>query len=288
MQTIGSPIVVMRGALQHVSEPMTRPVTHSYAALAFSTGGRSRIELSGEWELGPGDCLLVPAGQPHRTLQAEDTQLWGVGFCVPCLVAEGVGELLEPFERVRDGASAVVSIPEVRQAYLTGLFQELESVEKELIGLGGSREVVQRSLLTLILAEVQRATQAQGGRGESSVVTEALRYIERHCLRALSLGEVAAAVGRSPAHVTSLLTQSTGRSVGQWIVSGRMAEARRLLLHSEERVEKIAERVGYADVTHFIRMFRREQGSTPAAWRQARRTASPEVNRVNRLSRAKK
>jgi len=32
------------------------------------------------------------------------------------------------------------------------------------------------------------------------------------------------------------LTQATGRSAVQWIVSGRMAEARRRLLHSDERM----------------------------------------------------
>ena len=31
--------------------------------------------------------------------------------------------------------------------------------------------------------------------------------------------------------------------------------------------------VGYADVTHFIRTFRRANGATPAAWRTASRTA---------------
>jgi AraC-like DNA-binding protein len=34
-------------------------------------------------------------------------------------------------------------------------------------------------------------------------------------------------------------------------------------------IDIIAERVGYADSTHFIRMFRREHDATPAAWRAA-------------------
>lgn len=49
-----------------------------------------------------------------------------------------------------------------------------------------------------------------------------------------------------------------------------MAEARRLLLHSDEMIDVVAERVGYADPTHFIRMFQRENGATPAAWRAAK------------------
>jgi AraC-like DNA-binding protein len=196
-------------------------------------------------------------------------ELWGLGFCVPCFAAEGAVELLEPFERVRDGASAVVHIPEERHEYLTGLFRELERLGGERQPSSGSLSAVQRSLLTLILAEVDKASSAEAPTGvkERGVITAALRFIERNCLRPLTLSEVAAAVERSPAHVTNALTRANGRSAGQWIVSGRMAEARRILLHSDERVNVIAERVGYADVTHFIRMFRREHGTTPTGWR---------------------
>jgi AraC-like DNA-binding protein len=48
-----------------------------------------------------------------------------------------------------------------------------------------------------------------------------------------------------------------------------MAEARRRLRATDERVDAIATRVGYADVTHFIRQFRRAHGMTPSAWRKA-------------------
>ena len=264
-----SPVAVVRWEHDHGAKPSNTPVTHSYATLAFYTGGGSRVELRGEWELRTGDCLLVPAGEPHRMLQVHSPELWGLAFCVPCFAAAGAFELLEPFERVRDGAPAVVHIAEERHAYLTTLFRELESLSGAEQTPTQSLGAIQRSLLTLILAEVDKASSCRGtsvGDG-AGVVTSALRFIERNCLRPLTLGEVAAAVGRSPAHVTSALTRATGRSAGQWIVSGRMAEARRFLLHSAERVDVIAERVGYADVTHFIRMFRREHGKTPAAWR---------------------
>lgn len=229
------------------------------------------MELKGEWNLGEGDVLLVPAGAPHRALESSGPESWGLAFCMSCFAAEGATSLLEPFERVRDGAAAVVQIPVERRGYLEGLFRELEEVGRAPGFSGDTLDVVQRSLLTLILAEVDRAWSSSGAeRGAGSgVVVDALRFIERNCLRPLTLKEVAAAVGRTPTYVTAALTRATGRSAVQWIVSGRMAEARRLLLHSDERVDVIAERVGYADPTHFIRMFRREHGATPAAWRAA-------------------
>jgi AraC-like DNA-binding protein len=244
-------------------------VTHTYAALAFYTGGRSRVELNGEWTLGAGDVLLVPPGEPHRMLDVQRPELWGLAFCVPCFAVDGAAGLLAPFERVRDGAAAVVRIPADRHAFLEALFRELEDAQPR--GPGDTIDAVQRSLLTLILNEVGRAAggAASAEAPRRSVVVDSLRFIERNCLRRLTLADVAEAVGRSPAYVTSALKQATGRSAGEWVLSGRMAEARRLLLHSDERVDIVAERVGYADATHFIRMFRREHGATPAAWRAA-------------------
>ncbi len=251
-----------------------RPVTHSYAALAFYIEGRARIELSGEWDVRAGDVVIVPAGAPHRAIEIRDAMYWGAAFCVPCLIQTPMSALLQPFERVRDGASAVVSIPMARRGFLAQLFGELEALGREPRGPGDALDTVFRSLLTLILNEVNRAAsfaEPQGHTG-SSVAIESLRFIERNCLGKLTLAQVAAAVGRTPAYVTTVLRKATGRSAGAWIVSGRMAEARRLLLRSDEMVEIIAERVGYADATHFIRMFKRAHGATPAAWRAARGT----------------
>lgn len=247
------------------------PVTHSFAALAFHLAGSSAIEQRGRWTLARGDVLLIPAGEPHRTIEAHASELLGLGFCVPCFADEATLSLLEPFERVRAGGSAVVRIPEHRHEFLLSLFAELESActRLDLAGIAA-----QRSLLTLILDEVARAsTPEQAGTGDD-LIARCLRLIERRCLGSFSLIELASAVGRSPAHVTTALRRATGRTAHAWIVAGRMAEARRRLLHSDERVEIVAERVGYADPSHFIRMFRRHHGSTPAAWRDERRQSA--------------
>jgi AraC-like DNA-binding protein len=249
------------------------PVTHSYATLAFFTEGKSRLEQNGEWQLTAGDVMLIPAGSPHRLLDECRPSYWGLAFCVPCFAANGAATLLDPFEKVRDGAAAVVHVPAARHGFLEQLFQELAQSARRPTRDKGALAAVQQSLLTLILNEVDSAAVPRmlTSRGAPpSVVIESLRFIERNCLRPLTLQEVAKAVGRSPAYVTNALSCTTGRSAVEWIVSARMAEARRLLLHSDEMVEVIAERVGYADATHFIRMFRRAHGKTPAAWRNAR------------------
>jgi AraC-like DNA-binding protein len=233
--------------------------THPFATLVLCTAGRVAFEQRSIWQLEAGEVLLIPAGEPHRRLASEDVELWMLGFCVPCFLEVDGGALLAPFERVRAGGSAVARIPKARRAFVEGLFREVE--------LGRAAPAsVQRSLLTLVLHEIAAHVPAVQEVGPG-LVSDCLRFIEQNCLRPLTLAQIARAVNRSPAHVTTAIRRATGRSAVAWIVAGRMAEARRRLLHSDELVDVIAERVGYADATHFIRMFRRAHGQTPAAWR---------------------
>jgi AraC-like DNA-binding protein len=103
--------------------------------------------------------------------------------------------------------------------------------------------------------------------------------IEARCLGPLSLAEVADAVRRTPAYLTTAVKQATGRTVVSWIVEGRLAEARRRLIETDEYVDVIAGRVGYADPSHFVRLFRRHHGVTPAAWRARQRGERTQVRR---------
>jgi AraC-like DNA-binding protein len=257
------PLVVLQWSGHQ--RPASRPVTHAYVALSFFTGGSAVLEQRGRWSLKAGNAVLIPAGEPHRLIEANDPVLWGLAFCPVCFISEGAGDLLEPFERVRAGAAAVASIPADRHAHMESLFRELH---REVERPGPASQAVQKSLVTLLLAEVARASSATGPHSmEGNAVTDALRFIERRCLEPISLDDVAAAAKRSPAHLTTLVRRATGRSVKAWIIAGRMSEARRRLSHTDERIDIIAERVGYADATHFIRLFRREHGVTPATWR---------------------
>ncbi|WP_437580797.1 helix-turn-helix domain-containing protein [Sorangium sp. So ce887] len=260
--------------------PMRRPAVHTYVALALHVGGRMRVEHRGEFELRAGHLHLIPAGDAHRVLSASRPDVWGIGFCRTCLDPARYGGLLAPLDRVRHGASPVVELPGARQAYVLDLLRELEREQQAAVAL----PVVAESLLALVLAEVVRAsgTARAAPTPRPSIVAEALAVIEARCLGPLSLKEVAAAVRRTPAHVTTAVKQATGRTVVAWIVEGRLAEARRRLLATDEYVDVISERVGYADPSHFVRLFRRHHGVTPAAWRAQHRR--PQLTRVERAS----
>jgi len=94
------------------------------------------------------------------------------------------------------------------------------------------------------------------------------RFIEIHYRRPINLGDVAQEAGYSPAYLTSLVQEHTGRTVKRWIIERRMAQARILLMETAQTVRQIAESLGYADAGYFTRQFRQFHGVSPQAWRQ--------------------
>lgn len=250
----------MRSAAAHASR-------HEHLSLAYCLSGEWHFEQGTAWTLHAGDVLLIPAGMAHRAEGAEEgTTTIGMRVCATCLVHADRADALEPFERVRRGGAAVVQLPSDRRAFFESLLAEIDAENAR--PAPDPRRLV--DLIALSLTEVSRASSSAFA-GSGNLVADTLAFIERRCLDSIGLREVAEAMQRSPAHLTTQIRKATGKTVQAWIVSGRLAEAERRLLHTDERVDIVAERVGYKDVTHFIRMFRRERGVTPAAFRRAAR-----------------
>ncbi|WP_164017944.1 AraC family transcriptional regulator [Pyxidicoccus trucidator] len=245
---------------------------HTYAVVMLVTRGESRIRHAGDQVLRAGDVHLIPPGDAHRG-GVSDAEGWGLAFHPEVLArgepgGEGEGaSRLGPLLRVRQGCHPVLRPTLVQRKRL---LRWMRLLDEELAHEDRGREEAAIALLRLVLIELERiSTPAVGGEPTSvGLGRRALTYIETHCLEPLSLAKVARELGRSSAHVAGIVRQETGRTVGEWILECRMAEARRRLRGTDERVDIIAERVGYADVTHFIRLFRRVHGVTPAAWRR--------------------
>lgn len=103
----------------------------------------------------------------------------------------------------------------------------------------------------------------------SSKLAQVFRFIEAHYSQPIRLTDVAQAVGYSPAYLTHLVQTETGRTVKRWIIERRMAQARSLLATTDQPINRIANAVGYGDVSYFTRQFRQVHAVSPQVWRLA-------------------
>ena len=104
---------------------------------------------------------------------------------------------------------------------------------------------------------------------ETDVIVKAKRYIAEHCDDAeLSLAEVAEHVGLNEKYFTNRFTKETGETFSSYVTALRIQKAKELLKTTSFKVYEISEMVGYRNVEHFNRVFKKLSGITPAGYRK--------------------
>lgn len=160
-----------------------------------------------------------------------------------------------------------------RQAQLTELYGDKEGLSRD--SQFPQFPAINNSLSTPLfkggrgdlLEESHRQTHASIFPADPKLAS-VFRFIEAHYRQPISLNDVAQEAGYSPAYLTNLVQSHTGRTVKQWIIERRMAEAKILLATTDQSVRHIAEASGYSDAGYFTRQFRQFHGVSPQVWRQ--------------------
>lgn len=101
----------------------------------------------------------------------------------------------------------------------------------------------------------------------SFIVKNALTYIEENYTQKLTLGEVAEKTYVSQWHLSKLLNRHTGQSFSDILNHVRIEHAKELLKDPSLRIGDISEQVGFLDLAHFSRVFKKQEGVSANEYR---------------------
>jgi AraC-like DNA-binding protein len=105
-----------------------------------------------------------------------------------------------------------------------------------------------------------------------SVVGAALARLHEYPTRAWTLPELAQEIATSRTVLTERFSRIVGIPPMLYLKRWRLQLAADQLVSRSDKIASIAAAVGYASEAAFSRAFKRETGTSPAAWRQARST----------------
>jgi AraC family transcriptional activator of pobA len=251
-----------------------------FELILLEQGGGVHRLAEGVAPVRAGDLYLIPPGVPHDPSGFSKARGFVVLFTADAVNPEHSGS--ERFALPEEPMLAAFLAPgilarplrvasEAREAWRARMF----ALESELAEARPGQIEAARCHLRLLMIEAGRLAEAQAGGqivAHRPLLIQVFAFINRRYRQPISLQDVAKAVGRSPAHLTDLVRRQTGRTVQAWILERRLAEARRLLLETDDDVGAIGEAVSYLDSGYFIRQFRKAMGHTPLQWRKAQRT----------------
>ena len=115
---------------------------------------------------------------------------------------------------------------------------------------------------------LRRRTELARGGLASWQVKRACEKLESDLGGKLSLEQIAADFGLSVSHFSRAFRVSTGLPPHQWLLRQRVNTAKQLMSVRDLPLSEIAISAGFANQSHFTRVFSSLVGVSPAAWRR--------------------
>lgn len=103
---------------------------------------------------------------------------------------------------------------------------------------------------------------------EEKTVQKVRRWVQQHIQEEIDWEAVASREGMSLATFRRHWSRYVHMPPGQYLTRIRIREARRLLVESQDPIHLISQHVGIQDPLYFSRLFRKETGISPSAYRE--------------------
>jgi LacI family transcriptional regulator len=116
--------------------------------------------------------------------------------------------------------------------------------------------------------------ESTGGPAGDLRVERARRYLERHHLTGVTVGQLATVAGCSEKTLKSRFKSLCGIELASWIRERRRDEAESLLGETDLAVAEIGRRIGFDSPSNFFNFFRRQSGKGPVEYRAGKASGS--------------
>lgn len=101
------------------------------------------------------------------------------------------------------------------------------------------------------------------------IVKRIVSYLDENYASKISLDKIARNMYLSPVYISKIFKEETGESPINYLIKIRLEKARDILVNGEGgSIKSIANSVGYEDVYHFSKLFKKHYGISPLYYRK--------------------
>jgi AraC-like DNA-binding protein len=243
----------------------TAPHAHDFAQAVLPIAGRMRVAAGGrEHVLGPEEAVILPAGVAHAFTYLDGAQEFLAVDGPPGWPTAAPGPVV-----VRSTGAWLMA---------RALAAEVDAPgpdAREVLALG--REALARYLARALAAPAAVPPTPEDDERTRRVL-RAVDRVLRDYAAPLTVEGLAADAAMSPRHFERCFKAAVGVPPRKFLIEVRLRAARELLATTALPVAAVGAAVGYASAAHFSDAFARGVGTSPAAWRAARRAPDGEAS----------
>lgn len=241
---------------------------HSRASISFVRKGSFGYRTRGKYfELVAGSALIGKAGDEYV---CSHDHVCG-DECLSFQLAPELVETIGDHERIWK----IGALPPMPELMVTAELAQAAAVSGN--GLALDEAGLLMAARFVALAGAAASVHSAAGEAGPAInpardrrrAVEAALWLEQHASEPIDLDAVSRQAGLSPFHFLRLFARVLGVTPHQYLVRCRLRAAARLLTDPRISITAIAYDVGFADLSNFVRTFRRAAGVSPREFRRA-------------------
>lgn len=254
------------------------PTHWHYEIEIFYAEGSGVFHIGGgEYPFEPGDCLFVNSGALHHTVRFSNGGLYH--FVVdPSLLRCGgfdckSNQIVERLIKNELQIQTVVARGSVLHSELLPIMQDLVKYAETAISSGGDQFFITSSLhavMAILIREKALYPVSKNQDDEANVTNRLITFVKKRYHTNITIDDLAKCANISKSGVYRVFRSSLGTTPVNYINTVRIQQACNLLQEGKN-VSETAEAVGMANVTYFVKLFKKEVGQTPLKWLKTNR-----------------
>ena len=242
---------------------------HDFAELAYVLSGKGKYLIEGEEiSVEAGDLIICNPGVKHTHIvvnKKEPTIEFIFGFTDFQFRNMAPNSIELP-----DKGYVLHTTSELRQEISKLCFSMIAERDSNQIGRYFMFKAHLMQLLLLVMREIAdvEKPEQKGYNFETYsknyAVNRIITYLNENYENKISLEQIAHNMYLSPVYISKIFKEETGESPINYLIKIRLEKAKDILLNEEGgSIKNIANQVGYDDVYHFSKLFKKYYGISP-------------------------
>lgn len=249
--------------------------SHSFFELIFIHDGTGMQDINGTaMEYKKGDLFLVGPGDQHLFRIKQPTQFFFIRFNHDFVRTAKGSQRLQQMEKILSNAKnepGCVITAEPDRQYSVRLL-EMIIAEHQQHDLYHNELVDQliSTLLVLVARNIHRVFPALVKETSDRKIVDILSYIQSNIYAPdkLRTAVMSSLFGIAENYFSAYFRQHTHESLQHYILQYKLRLIENRLLHTDMRVNEIADELGFSDKSHLNRIFKKYRGVSPITFRQ--------------------
>lgn len=149
------------------------------------------------------------------------------------------------------------------------VLKPIDYVELDTVLSQVAERVRRQRRIESIPPQIMQKASGEEDRARNDVVGTVKRYVREHIQEDIYIADIAKQVFLNEQYLMRTFKKTTGISILEFITGERLWLAKELLVNTNYPINRVADMVGYGNYSYFTKIFKRNVGMTPQAYRQS-------------------